>query len=38
MELATSTIVWVAVIVVVVLFLGWVAVGRRIRRDVDKFE
>jgi uncharacterized protein YneF (UPF0154 family) len=36
MELATISIVWIAVIAVVVLFLVWIAVGRLIRRRVDE--
>jgi hypothetical protein len=35
MEPATISIVWIAVIVVVVLFFGWVALGRLLRRDTD---
>jgi ABC-type bacteriocin/lantibiotic exporter with double-glycine peptidase domain len=36
MELAIISIVWIAVIAVVVLFLVWIAVGRLIRRRVDE--
>jgi hypothetical protein len=35
MEPATIGVVWIAVIVVVVLFFGWVALGRLLRRDTD---
>jgi hypothetical protein len=38
MEPATISIVWIAVIVVVVLFFGWVALGRLLRRKTDEMK
>jgi cell division protein FtsX len=38
MELATISVVWIAVIAVVLLFLIWMAVGRSIRRKTDELE
>jgi hypothetical protein len=35
MLLAVSSVVWIAVIVVVVLFVGWLLIGHRLGRDVD---
>jgi hypothetical protein len=38
MEPATISIVWIAVIAVVVLFFGWVALGRLLRRKTDEMK
>jgi hypothetical protein len=38
MELATISIVWIAVIAVVVLFLLWMTLGRLIRRKVEELK
>jgi hypothetical protein len=38
MELATISVVWIAVIAVVLLFLVWMAVGRLIRRRTDELK
>jgi uncharacterized protein YneF (UPF0154 family) len=38
MELATISIVWIAVIAVVVLFLVWMTLGRLIRRKVEELK
>jgi cell division protein FtsX len=38
MELATISVVWIAVIAVVLLFLVWMAVGRSIRRKTDEMK
>jgi hypothetical protein len=38
MEPATIGVVWIAVIVVVVLFFGWVAMGRLLRRKTDELK
>jgi hypothetical protein len=38
MEPATISVVWIALIVVVVLFFGWVALGRLLRRNTDELK
>jgi nitrate/nitrite transporter NarK len=38
MEPATISIVWIAVIAVVVLFFVWVALGRLLRRKTDEMK
>jgi uncharacterized protein YneF (UPF0154 family) len=38
MELATVSVVWIAVVGVVLLFLVWMAVGRFIRRKTDELK
>ena len=38
MEPATISVVWIAVIAVVVLFFGWVALGRMLRRETNELK